>query len=90
MELTMNQTLTRNFIIRNRTPVFSRINMETELDVSPLEKNWDICPFAEDTACISYRVACSDTKDPEIFDKFCKGNYQNCVRYKEKAGVDKK
>lgn len=40
--------------------------------------NYDICPKAEKSVTISHRLACESAKDPETFDKFCDGNYDNC------------
>ena len=41
--------------------------------------NYDICSFASKSYAIHFQVpACKDSKDPEIFDKFCNGNYERC------------
>ena len=47
---------------------------------APKSNIWDICPIAEDSATIAYRLACDGAKDSEIFNKFCLGNYQNCPK----------
>ena len=44
-----------------------------------IRNNYDVCSFASKSHALHFQVPpCEDSKDPEIFDEFCNGNYEKC------------